>query len=395
VFHPFPTQPMQVLLNTTASELDRLGGDFTHYRDWLRLSSSSLQFVPVSSHRARQAAVLLRKALEKSCRTWQPASMRRALLLLSRFLYVPRGAASTADLILSHLLFPWPPWGSVPIVWSSQGISPAIYYERYNQGQWTVEDVAFVYRVLGRRAAALMIFTQSCARNIVAWCPELEEKIWVVPPPVFAHTRASMPKPSVRDGIIRLLFVGTDAVRKGLPTVVEAFAAIKAMHPTVELDIVSRPSPELQARIGALSGARLHLSSFGIDVKAMMARADVFVLPTRADTYALAAVEAMAHGCAVIISDLEPLPEVIPDGEVGFVLPADDVGALAAKMDVLATELDLLRTLQDKARKKYSTCHSPDAVTRRLVPMFEQIAGGRWNQKPAYPESVKSAQSAD
>jgi len=386
---------MQALLNATASELDRLGGDFTHYRDWLTLSSPSLQFFPVSGHTSRKAAVLLGKALEKSCGAWQPDSLRRALLLLSRLLYVPSSAAGRADLIFSHLHFPWLPWRSVPIVWSSQGISPAIYYERYNQGQWTVEDVASVYRVLGRRAAALMIFTQSCARNIVSWCPELEEKIWVVPPPVFADTRASMPKPSVRDGIIRVLFVGIDAVRKGLPTVVEAFAAIKAKHPKVELDIVSRPSPELQARIGALSGVRLHLSSFAVDVKAMMARADVFVLPTRADTYALAAVEAMAHGCAVVISDLEPLPEVIPDGEVGFVLPADDVGALAAKLDVLATESDLLRTLQDKARRKYSTCHSPDAVSRRLLPMFEQIVGGRWNQKPAYPESVKSAQSTD
>jgi len=386
---------MRVLLNTTVSELDRLGGDFTHYRDWLRLSSPGCEFVPVSGDGARRAAVLSRKVLERACRTWQPVSVRRGLLLLSRLLYVPPVAAGEADLILSHLLFPWLPSRSVPIVWSSQGISPAIYYERYNRGQWTTEDVAFVYRVLGRRATAVMIFTQSCARNVVTCCPELEEKIWVVPPPVFVDIRASMPKPSVRDGVIRLLFVGIDAVRKGLPTVVEAFAAIKAKHPNVELDIVSRPSPELQARIGALNGVRLHLSSFGVDVKAMMGRADVFVLPTRADTYALAAVEAMAHGCAVVISDLEPLPEIIPDGEVGFVVPGDDVGALASKLEVLATESDLLRTLQDQARRKYSTCHSPDAVTRRLLPMFEQIAGARWNEKPAYPESVKSAQSAD
>jgi glycosyltransferase involved in cell wall biosynthesis len=147
----------------------------------------------------------------------------------------------------------------------------------------------------------------------------------------------------------------------------------------LELDVVSRPSAELQARIGGLSGVRLHLSSFDVDVKPLMARADVFVLPTHADTYALAAVEAMAHGCAVIISDLEPLPEVIPDGEVGFVVSADDVGALAAKLDVLATQLDVLRTLQANARSKYRTCHAPDAVRGRLAAVFEQITAGSSN----------------
>jgi glycosyltransferase involved in cell wall biosynthesis len=72
-------------------------------------------------------------------------------------------------------------------------------------------------------------------------------------------------------------------------------------------------------------------------VKALMAKADIFVFPTRADTYPLPAVEAMAHGCAVIVSDLQPLPEVIPNGEGRVVVPADDPYALAAKLNALIT----------------------------------------------------------
>jgi len=364
---------MRVLLNATAAELAQLGGDFTHYRDYRRLAGDGVSYEFVPPDRVRRACAILRKAFEKSCRTWQPAAMQRRLFLASRYLYVPPKAAGNADLIFSHLLFPAGTGDRIPIVWSSQGISPAAYYERYNPDQWTVEDVAWIYRQLGRRADALIIFTETCARNVVAWCPELEGKIHCIPAPVFAEGGDPAGKPSRRDGLIRLLFVGVDSQRKGLPEVIEAYSAVRERAGHIRLDIVSRPSQALQRRIGLLRDAQLHWSSPGVDVKALMKQADIFVLPTHADTYALATVEAMAHGCATIISDLDPLPEVAGNGETGFAVPVGDSRALADSLQRMISNLDLLRSFQENAKRRFRKLHAPEVVASRLNQLFAQI----------------------
>jgi glycosyltransferase involved in cell wall biosynthesis len=371
---------MRILLNSTRDEMQQLGGDFTHCRDWLGLNDTAgagFRFDTVDRAGVRGAGVFLRKGVEKACRTWQPEALRRRLLLLSRYLYVPQGSLRDADLIFSHLLFPLVAGRrEVPIVWNSQGISPTVYYERYNGGQWTAEDVAFIYRVLGRSARVLTISTEACALNLLRWCPELAGKIHVVPAPVFVAGGAGRPKPSERDGVIRLLFVGVDALRKGLPELVEAFRTLRTSHSNLRLDIVSRPPDRLRNQIDQIPGARLHLSSERTDVKAMMADADVLVLPTHADTYALAAVEALAHGCAVIISDLEPLPEVVPEGRVGFNVPVGDSEMLTRRMEALLGNHDLLRQMQDNAHGLYLERHHPGVVAGMLRSAFEHATRG-------------------
>jgi glycosyltransferase involved in cell wall biosynthesis len=364
---------MRVLLNSTANELEQLGGDFTLYRDYRRLPGDAVTYELVPSNGLRDAQSFLRKGFEKLCRTWEPDVLRRRLFLASRFLRVPPEATDGIDLIFSHLLFPAITSRQTPVVWSSQGISPAAYYERYNRGQWTIDDVAWMYRELGRQSDALVISTQSCARGVAILCPELEGKIHFVPAPVFAGYAKPSAKPSERDGITRMLFVGIDAERKGLSEVLEAYRAVRERFVSIHLDIVSRPSPELQSRIAALKDAELLLSSPSLDVKNLMSQADILVLPTRADTYALAAVEAMAHGCAVIISDLEPLPEVAPDGETGFVVPVSNPRAIAASLDRLLSNSQLLRSFQENARRRYLRLHAPEVVAVRLQQIFEQV----------------------
>jgi glycosyltransferase involved in cell wall biosynthesis len=364
---------MRVLLNATSQELQQLGGDFTLYQDWRRLHTEGLEFKLLTASALRRRRMLLRKGLEKLCRTWQPISLRRRFFLCSRFIYMSQPALEGIDLVFSHLLYPAGTDPKIPIVWSSQGISPAAYYERYNRGQWTVEDVAWVYRELGRRADALVISTQTCSRNVVNWCPELEEKVHFVPGPVFAATQEASHKPSLHDGLLRILFVGIDAERKGLPEVVEAYAAVRERFSSIRIDIVSRPSDALQEKIAGLKDAQLHLSSPGVNVNELMERADIFLIPTHADTYALAAVEAMAHGCAIVISDLEPLPEVAPDGETGFVIPVGDARAIAGRLEQMVCNNELLRTFQINAKRRFNRLHAPEAVAARLNQVFEQV----------------------
>ncbi len=280
------------------------------------------------------------------------------------------------DLILSHICFPFPQ-PPVPVIWSSQGIVPAPYYE--GGGRWTLEDVVFLYRLLGPRADALLIATESGARTLLRWCPELEAKVHVVPVPVIAPSRDVEWKPSQTDGIIRLLFVGLDPILKGLPELLRAYEQVRRKHPHLRLEVVTRASEDWKKRNDSLraQGIRIHPPLPHERVLELMRDADLFVLPTHADTYALSAVEAMAHRCAVIVSNFDPLPELFPDAEVGFTVAPGDIRGLVERLDVLITHRALLRQFQENARRRYLTVHAPARVRLKLEEVFHSVRNRR------------------
>lgn len=81
----------------------------------------------------------------------------------------------------------------------------------------------------------------------------------------------------------------------------------------------------------------------------------------------------MAHRCAVVISDVEPLPEVVPEGVAGFTVPTGDVEALVRKLEALIEDQGLLRRMQERAYEAYLQRHHPDVVAKRLREVFEQV----------------------
>jgi glycosyltransferase involved in cell wall biosynthesis len=296
----------------------------------------------------------------------------------SKLRVLPDGPAlRQADAVLSHLWFPgFPRAHARPVIWSSQGISPSAYYDYVDTGRVDIDDVIHLYRVLGERSDALVIHTESCAKNVVDALPQLEPKIHVIAPCVFLDVTALEPKPSSHDGIVRFLFVGMDAKRKGLREVLRAYGRVRQRTMDVDLTVVSRMPPSA-VKAAEAQGAKVLTSNPEMNVRRLMAEADVFVLPTHADTYAAAAVEAMGHGCAVLISDLEPLPEVAPDGEVGFVVERRDVAALSERMAALAGDLDLLRRFQAGARRLFTIRNDPDVVRRKLIRVVDDVVAGR------------------
>lgn len=367
---------VRLLLNATKGEIQRIGGDFSHYRDLEQLSNDRLQMRMLPDRPGRHVRRLVGRVAERACRTWEPTPIRRRLLLSGRTASIwPSDVHQTgADIVLSHLWIPVLRRGcSLPTVWSSEGISPAAYYRYVNGSQWDLEDVVNLYRVAGRRVSGLLVFTERCARNVVTACPELEEKVYVINPPVLTPEYERESKPSERDGVVRLLFVGADAERKGLREALLAYAALRSSGARCRFTVVSRPPPDLVSELESASGVEFIRSAREVDVNRLMARSDVLVLPTHADTYAKVAVEAMAYGCAVVITDLDPLPEVVPDGQVGFTVPIGDGVELVRQLSVLVTNEGLLRGMQAEARRLHLRRNSPEVVRDKIERMAVEI----------------------
>lgn len=156
------------------------------------------------------------------------------------------------------------------------------------------------------------------------------EKITVVSPGVDQMLFRPDPSAQANDGKVRLLFVGGDFARKGGDLLLRWAKETTAGTPW-ELHLVTRdvvpamPGVFVHKHISNNSPALIHLYQ----------SSDLAVLPTRADCYSLAAMEAMSCGLPVVISRLGGIPEIVTDGETGLLLEPGDYDSLASALNSL------------------------------------------------------------
>jgi glycosyltransferase involved in cell wall biosynthesis len=102
----------------------------------------------------------------------------------------------------------------------------------------------------------------------------------------------------------------------------------------------------------------------------------LFLLPSATESFGLVALEAMSCGVPVVASRVGGLPEVVPDGEAGFLAEIGDVETMAARGLEILGDKDRWRTMSAAARSA-AELYSRD----RVVPMYEQhymkVLGGR------------------
>jgi glycosyltransferase involved in cell wall biosynthesis len=85
------------------------------------------------------------------------------------------------------------------------------------------------------------------------------------------------------------------------------------------------------------------------DLTQWLSRATVLVLPSIEDGYGLVLLQAMACGCPVIATTHSGGPDCVADGRNGFVVPAGDADALAAKLAWLAEHPADARAMRNAA----------------------------------------------
>lgn len=79
--------------------------------------------------------------------------------------------------------------------------------------------------------------------------------------------------------------------------------------------------------------------------------AEMSVLPSRYESFGMAALEAMACGVPVIASDVGGLPSFIQDNKTGFLVPSENETLLAAKILTLLNDASLRECMGKEARQ--------------------------------------------
>jgi len=110
---------------------------------------------------------------------------------------------------------------------------------------------------------------------------------------------------------------------------------------------------------------------------ASLRRADVFLQISSSEGFPNMLLEAMALGCAAIVTPVGAVPEVVSvDGECAFIVPAGDSAMLAERMIRLAADRDLLARMGAAARARVAERYTERAVIPVLERAYELAMRG-------------------
>lgn len=143
----------------------------------------------------------------------------------------------------------------------------------------------------------------------------------------------------------RIVFVGVDWERKGGPDLVAAFRRLRRDHPSVRLDIVG-----CSPGVGG-DGIEVHGRRSLSEVSRLMASADIFCLPTLAEPFGVAYIEAMHAGLPVVGTRLGAVPDFVLAGRTGQLVTPGDVDDLHRTLAGMVTDADATLEMGRHARE--------------------------------------------
>ena len=228
------------------------------------------------------------------------------------------------------------------------------------------EDLASAFLVT--TPAALDRF--SSARHVapkIAWIPHgIDVRMFEQRPP--------------RAGVQSILFLAGVTKKKGVFTLLDAFERVHTVLPDVRLDIVGGGAQfeEVERRIATMpSGSHIRILGL-VDrarVPAVMADASVYCLPSFGEPYAATAIEAMACGKPLVVTDSGGLRYMVSDAGGRRVRPGDGEELASALVEILSSP-----TLQQKMgahnRQLAEREYDWPRVSEKLEAVYARVLAG-------------------
>ena len=223
------------------------------------------------------------------------------------------------------------------------------------------------------RPGPLITVSASAQRDICQDFGVPPDRVRIVP--LGVDTRRFRPRGAGRVPGRIIAVASADSALKGLGTLLHAVSKV-ATDRDVHLIIVGRPAPATERLAGQLSLADRVTFTHGLDdetFSALLASAEIAVVPSLYEGFSLPAVEHMASGTPLVASRSGALPEVTSDAAV-LVTPADSE-ELAAVLRRLHDDPAGRAELAGRALRRVSERFAWPAVAQATVAAYREAMG--------------------
>jgi len=227
-------------------------------------------------------------------------------------------------------------------------------------------------------------------------CPE--EKITVQHLGIDLDRIKFVPRELGKDEEIRILIAGSFREKKGIPYAVEAFGQVREKHKNLELTIIGdsggAPREEREKQKILATIEKYHLRDrvrlLGYQPHRVfqqeLYKHHIFLSPSitasDGDTEGgapVSIIEASASGMPILSTTHCDIPEVVMDGESGYLVPERDVDALAAKLEILVSNPDLWKQMGQEWRRHIEENYDVKKQVQRLEGIYDEVFNGSIN----------------
>src|SRR3989344_1243037 len=171
--------------------------------------------------------------------------------------------------------------------------------------------------------------------------------------------------------LVHILFVGTWFERKGGPLLLEAFKRLSKKYPKARLTIVGEVPKKFKVK-----SSKLKIYNYVLRESLMrefFPKADIFVLvPPKVEGFGFAAVEAMSFGIPTVVSNVCALPELVENGQSGFVVKGGSIDDLRDKLEILICDQTLREKMGEAARKRFVEKFSIEKLNASLLKIYNE-----------------------
>ena len=305
------------------------------------------------------------------------------------------GSISGFDVVHLHSVFLWPTLAvarachrvGVPYVLSPRGMLVRDLIAgrgRLRKMLW----LALFERRTVREAAAVVVSSELEARELealdlgAAYVQVVPNGLVVDEPASDDSAAAALPSLPA-DGRPLVLYLGRLSWKKGVDVAIRALAALPG-HPDARLAIAGNDDEDLRPRLAALAselGVAERVSFLGevrgAAKQALLATARVLVMTSISENFGMSALEAMAAGVPVVLSDGVGLAADVDDAGAGLVCERTPE-AVAAALSRLLAQPELGRAMGERGRRLVADRFSWPAIAASTRAVYEcAIAAAR------------------
>ena len=182
---------------------------------------------------------------------------------------------------------------------------------------------------------------------------------------------------------VQLLYLGAVMESKGILDLLEACRILREEGHHFRLKVVGefwdRANQDKFEHVMAghhLDDRVSYLGSlYGEEKDRVLEESDIFCFPSyyEAETSGLVAMEAMRSGLPVVATTWSGIPEVVADGETGFLVPPRSPAHLAEKLRLLLQNRDLRSTMGRRGRERYEARFTVRAFQERMAEVLAEV----------------------
>ncbi|HEV8200439.1 MAG TPA: glycosyltransferase, partial [Candidatus Polarisedimenticolia bacterium] len=123
-------------------------------------------------------------------------------------------------------------------------------------------------------------------------------------------------------------------------------------------------------------GSRVTVVGAVPDVEDYLHASDLGIYTSESESFGLSILESMFHGHPILATRAGGVPEVVVEGETGFLIPPGDIAGFAARLEAMAREPERFREMGTRGRARAEALFSADRIVGQYLEVYRRVLGG-------------------